>query len=418
MTHAHDSDIAATRRSPATGGGDVDELRAVVGPTPRSGHGECFIWKSGTDVVAVDAGGAGPVGRHAGQHRPHILILSHDDNDHIRGAVSLIVAAGDQLRELWVPAEWAILVKQLADSSPDAMLPQDDGLVNIRDVETELGSWLSELRQEEEFTAGQLRATISSAELTLAAWTTAGSSAGDGFRLVDESGSFRQWYGAKDLAEILDRVRKRAKPLLAIFSATLAQGLRIKFFSIDRALARGGTPWMTAGQPGVATFANALEAPHALAVRMPPGLPRTYALTRITVQNRRALCSLLWRAPHTPDNGVLIWSDTDGNWLDHLAPSAVTQLAKSLSATSAPHHASGNSAHDRVWQTLARARADLVMISAGGQKNQSYRADYDVLAARRCCTWCRPNHPAYQEVVAISAGKRAMQLKTTCLVQH
>src|SRR5699024_5766241 len=228
-----------------------------------------------------------------------------------------------------------------------------------------------------------------------------------------------------------------------------------------------------------ATLANASEAPHWLAAHIPPGLPHTFALTRLTVQNRRALCTLLWSDHRAPDGGAVIWSDTDGRWLDHSSPLGLNRVISALQASSAPHHASANPAHDRVWTALGHAPDTLVMISAGGNKAQTYRSDYvnlqrrphctqsrptqtttaphhalqtpthdrvwtalvnapDTLfmisaggnkaqtyrsdyvnlQRRRCCTWCRPVSTTYQEVRASTGPAGAMRLHAACTSTH
>jgi hypothetical protein len=399
--------------------GAMNELKAIVGPTPRQGHGECFIWARDPDtaVIAVDAGGALSIGKHAGTHDPEILILSHDDNDHIRGAVGLINTAGTSLRELWIPAEWAILIKQIAETNQDVLLPDFTGAVNVNRLATSIAEQITTVP---ESTGGtQLTVElIDQAGVNLSAWDSDEFGPDEGFSIAEPPRTGGRWYGAKDLSVIIKRVRDRAKVLIAILNAALANSVRLRFFSIDLALASRRKTWEIEGLAGTATLANASETPHSLAVQIPPGLPYAYALTRLTVQNRRALCTVLWSDPATPSGGTVIWSDTDGNWLDHLSPLGFDQVISSLSVSSAPHHASANTAHDRVWAELSHAPDTLLMISAGGQKGQSYRAEYDALRGRRCCTWCRPAPLTFREVIVSSGANGATILRNTCAGSH
>lgn len=399
----------------------MNELIAIVGPTPGQGHGECFIWKcrSDTKVVAVDAGGASSIGNHAGTHSPEILILSHDDNDHIRGAVKLINTAGASLQELWIPAEWAILIRQIAETNQNLLLSDEPETVRVS-VENLEGSIADQItRTAEETEEVQLSVELLNlAAENLSSWYLASVGSTQGFSIEEPPLATEYWYGAKDLDEIIKRVRFRANTLIGILNASLANSVRIRFFSIDLALSSTSKQWETEGMPGTATLANASEAPHSLAVRIPPGLAYTYALTRLTVQNRRALCTLLWSDPDTPNGGVAIWSDTDGHWLDHSSPLGLARVISTLGASSAPHHASANIAHNRVWTELRRAPDALIMINAGGQKNQSYRPEYNALKSRRCCTWCRPASTTFQEVRASTAATSGMTLHNACIGTH
>lgn len=398
----------------------MSKLTAILGSTPRAGHGECFIWQRDPDakIVAVDAGGAASVGKHAGEQTPEILILSHDDSDHIQGAVELIQTAGSAFKELWVPAEWGILIKQIANTTSNNLLTSQT--VSLHELESLITAELtvnSDIGSDE---LSNLEGYLAQAEENLDAWDTASFEPNDGFTFhVKTPGTRGHWYGASGLDEILNRVKKRAKALIRIFDTAILmkQKVKIRFFSVDVALSRKTKEWERSGLPGTVTLANASETSHALAVNVPAGLPYAYALTRLTVQNRRALCTLLWTDSKKTNEGVLIWSDTDGTWLDHSSPLGFSKVVRTAKASSAPHHASANTAHDRVWQELLKAPKSLLMISAGGQKNQSYRQEYLDLKNRRCCTKCRPTATIYQEV-NISFNGTSPSLQEKCLITH
>lgn len=388
------------------------DLWALVGKSPGNGHGECFIWKRSSDdkVVAVDAGGAASVGRYAGGKSPQILILSHDDLDHIRGAVSLLNAAKKSLKELWVPAEWALIMKQLADTTEDTLFVDNVGTISFENAEsivynlvtTNLGAAGEELSY----------ALLERAEEGITALANTPTNPEDALP-PSQAHIKRYYYGAKSLQEIIDRVKRSTTNLLKIFKAAHANNVLIRYFSIDLALSKTTREWETAGNPGTVTLANATEAPYTLALDMPTGLAYTYALTQLSIQNRRALCTLLWTNTNTPNGGTLIWSDTDGNWLDHSSPLGLDQVVQSLAVSSAPHHASKKPDHDRVWAELNNIPAAYIMISAGGQWNQGYRTEYLAQGTDRCCTRCRPHH-GIQEVHA-TITTTGPTLNTTCL---
>jgi hypothetical protein len=397
----------------------MNELIAIVGPKPGPGHGECFIWKRGSDdtVVAVDAGGAGSIGSYAGKQSPETLILSHDDRDHIAGAVNLINAAVASLRELWVPAEWAILIKQIAETNQSSLFPEDSEIVSVDSLAGSIGDQITSTDEDSEEILLSIE-ILALARENLSSWDVTSSESEQGFSIIEMPNETKRWYGAKNLNEIIRRVRYRAKTLIKILTTALTNSVRIRFFSIDLALSSKSKKWETEGKPGTVTLSNASEAPHSLAVRVPPGLAYTYALTHLTVQNRRALCTLLWSDASTPSGGVAIWSDTDGNWLDHSSPLGFDQVMSTLSASSAPHHASANTAHSRVWTELQLAPDELIMVSAGGQKNQSYHPEYNALKSKRCCTWCRPTLATFQQVRASSTATSGMQLHNACIGKH
>ena len=295
----------------------MSNLTAVVGPSPGPGHGEAFIWKRGADapVVSVDAGGARRVGVHAASHLPEVLVLSHDDNDHTRGAVALMQAAGASLKQLWVPCEWAILIDQVARTTPQELVPEGTEWIDVRGVASLVAERLVGATEgSESVTLDHL----TRAQENLDSWNVDALDADDGFTFVNDPAPKRGWYGAKDLGEIVRRVRFRATHLISILKTALTLGVHVRYFSIDVAIGRTGHPWDTEGMPGIATIANADETSHSLAVTIPAGLPFSFALTKITVQNRRALCTLLWTQDHSSAQGVMIWSDTDGGWMDLL----------------------------------------------------------------------------------------------------
>ncbi|WP_223144729.1 hypothetical protein [Mycetocola sp. JXN-3] len=369
-------------------------------------------------VVAVDAGGSKDAGKKAGKHGPQILVLSHDDKDHIQGAVELISAATGFLRELWVPVEWAILLRVVNETRRGSLLPESQESVSVSVVEEMIAAQVLEENSasaDNSFPANFLGQTSE----IMDSWDNVQFTDPDGFSIIDENGEDTNWYGAKNLKEIIRRVKRRAKALIAIFETAKTHSVILRFFSIDLALSTASRSWETQGQAGTATVINGKETPLPLAVTIPPGLPNVYALTRVTVQNRRALSTLLWGDNnHSYPGGTTIWSDTDGQWLDHFSPLGLDRVVQGLAASSAPHHASANPAHDRVWQELRAAPSSMVMISAGGNRTQQYRSDYNNLGQQRSCTWCRTTQSTYQEVSAQYVSTHLAVLQNQCLGAH
>lgn len=400
-------------------------LRAITGRNPGPGHGEGFVWQASPDspVIAVDAGKTRSVGQESGACEPQVLVLSHDDNDHIGGAVDLINSCNGSLEELWVPAEWGILIRQIAFTSPDELIPEGAVRIELSAVEAHIATQTNIVRGE--LRDGlEVQSLVTTAWDQLQGWSLARISPERELALQEAArvgpAPWWPWYGAPRLEDIFARTVARSTALLAIFRAALAAGVRIRFFSIDLALSSIGPYWEQEGRPGTATLANAAEVPAAPTILLRPGLPTTYALHLLSVQNRRALSTLLWAEPAAPGDGAIVWSDTDGVWLNHSSPRGFGAVVGSVSVSSAPHHASANSAHDRVWQELALLPDTAVMICAGGIARQGYRREYLALHGRRCCTWCRhtqnPN-PADVEATSQISGA-AMTISRQCLGVH
>ncbi|MFD7869948.1 hypothetical protein ACFV3I_05565 [Microbacterium sp. NPDC059771] len=333
--------------------------------------------------------------------------------------MALIEAARGALQEMWVPAEWAILLAQIAKTTQDALLDGGDTVVSVDAVSEYIRAKIVESAAEGDGETPRLDDVLSEANRNIESWREEPASSQKGILIREQSRRAGGWYGARSVEEIINRVKKRAGALLKIFNTAYANGVQPRFFSVD--LARSGAAHggrRQRGLNGTVTLVNADEAPRALAVTVPAGLPYTYALTRLTVQNRRALSTLLWSDVLMPYGGVLIWSDTDGDWLKDPGQGGFRKLTRTLAACSAPHHASGNTAHDAVWDELRHAPDDLLVVSAGGQWNQSYHKDYTALQARRCCTRCRNVSWNYQEVRLSSSAGGRMVLHQACLGVH
>lgn len=387
------------------------QLIAVVGPNAGTGHGECFIWKNSTKdrAIAIDAGRTIEGGHEAAKHNPKILILSHDDSDHIGGAVTLINDA--DLEELWVPTEWAVLIKQLARTPQGTLFPVGNEPVSPEHVQELIAQQIVVDRggNGEILTLELIRSALENVD----SWRYSSPS--------DREGSHRasgRVYGARNWAKVIARVRARAHVIGPILIAALNRSAQVKFFSIDLMLNRYSKQWEHAGHHGEVTIANASLAPNSLAVTIPPGIQYSWALSRLSVQNRRALSTLLWTNKKNCKNSVAVWSDTDGNWLDHTSPLGFDAVIRSLIASSAPHHGSRNREHDRIWKELGNAPSSLVMIAAGGHWTQNpLRTEYINLGSRRVCTWCRKSPIVVQQVSADNSKGRTV-LRHQCLRTH
>lgn len=155
-----------------------------------------------------------------------------------------------------------------------------------------------------------------------------------------------RWSGTSK--EIAKRAVRRAVSIVDILREAASCKVKIRLFSVDLPPDLQFAPFLFSGKPGQLTIVNAIEvwfrgAPLESAVGL------LFHSIRLTVQNRRALVTFLWPSLPSRRDGLLIWSDSDGEiaeagQLGGLTPWAIT------SWMTAPHHGSRNPAHGRIWQ--------------------------------------------------------------------
>jgi hypothetical protein len=378
--------------------------------TSTSYSGESLAWESilptgGVDVantVVVDLGASASMGAKAASTRPRILILTHDDSDHIGGAAGFAAAGGfGTLSELWVPFEWSILTVTLLAMSTVPVARGES--VSTRQA----AAVVRDLAQADpDITRGAR--DIDRRRLPYAAAAA--------FAENLDALTVQTLDGADDLdPAVVKRVQSRASALMKILAAADEEKVTIRYFSVDRAKGLGVEPWSESGEPGVVTLANALEQSPPAVSALAPTILSLYAVIRLTIQNRRALCPVLWHGGSL-DGAVIVWSDSSGEWLADVP--AFTVLAK-FAASTAPHHGSVNPSHDAIWKEL-RSRfptLSLPMLCLGGSSSQNtggVRAEYAALPSRgRACTRCRhttigsplPPRDAHDVALEVTGGR-------------
>lgn len=363
--------------------------------------GEALLWSANClvgpelGIVAVDLGKSKDMGYQVALAAPEILVLTHDDWDHIGGWEGFKLSGLTKLRELWVPYEWGLLVRVLADLDADEddaqpemgaiVLQESAGIYD--DGDADLGDE-SPISEHLESASRQIHAIIRSAlSERLGDLLKSLGALGDDENVSD-------WRGTS--TDVAARAASRALQLVAILSAARVAEVRVRYFSTDHAVQRVvKRPWERFHRTSLVTIANAIE------VQFAP--PRRHSLSslafvmRLTIQNRRALCPVLW-SWHRFGPAVLVWSDSSGGWAADF-PEAHDLLDR-LPVMTTPHHGSDNSAHAAAWRALEpfRSRADTVMVLAGGEPTQK-RVHHDYLEVphdRRGCTRCRHEEPQRQ----------------------
>lgn len=341
-------------------------VTALAGTSGVSYHGECLVteWPDHRRVVVDLGDGTDGVWAAGLSSRTDILVLTHDDDDHIGGAESGLRAVrrgtAGPVKEIWLPADWWFVASALAAAhgvapapNADPLTPDDlrsdgprprsrPGLHFAEDCEAAhpdaITEWLDHLPDDADLPAGpdhDIRPGI-----------------------IEALNEFRRSSGHRHggsrfrgtAAVVAERLARTAHRLLRIIRLA-ASVSRIRWFTVDTALPE---PWRREGRPRTATLVNAEEVHISpLSVASPPGC--VVEALCLSVQNRRALVTWLWGGVRTGDRGVVIWSDSGG--------AGCTRRRvpwSSVAAMTAPHHGSATKDHARIWTWRARHGDDSI----------------------------------------------------------
>ena len=374
----------------------------ALGAETKKYPGEALLWTAARrhgprlGRVAVDLGRTPGMGRLVAQAAPELLILTHDDADHIGGWRGFASTGLTALEELWVPYEWGVLVRLLAD---DAWASEHSG----GDDAFMGAAWISEYpvgaRPTAEYVDSSERAR--GRALDLVNDPALSRRLGALLKKLGEQDDESSWRGTP--RQVARRAGARAVRLCEILHDVSRAGVRLRFFSVDHGRGSAAVPWQCRGAHSAATVANAVEV--RLAKRVPAGLPQLALLLRLTIQNRRALCPVLWACRCGPT--ALVWSDSSGEWT---AEYDVGALLNQIAISTAPHHGSTNAAHDDAWEALRPLlrRDDTIVVLAGGEHTQpNVRTEYLRLpVARRGCTRCRHDRKEPQRAHSVVVQMR------------
>ena len=185
----------------------------------------------------------------------------------------------------------------------------------------------------------------------------------------------------EDRVEVATDIDAKAKKLAGMLVSAVRAGMTVRWFSVDHVALDGREKWEASSRPGVVSLANAVE----VEVRPVPDGWETavlFATMRYSVQNRRALATLLWETEHS--GHFVVWSDGDGTGcrLEALPWQRIAGMT-------APHHGSDKSVHDPIWDAAAPHLAGLDVVLAGGTASQSLHGAFTAHAVgSRACTSC------------------------------
>lgn len=384
------------------GGFEMGRLLAL-GEGSAKYPGEALVWTHSSTPyglhirTAVDVGKTSDMGRSVALSSPAVLVLTHDDHDHIGGWSGFAELGLETLREIWLPYEWGGLLRVLATTRIDVVDPQvtpEDmfSVVRVRadDADERRDS---ELENEDEEGAWAERAEARYVEIVdddQVVGRLGGLLSDVREQLLGDDGGGETWIGTP--REIARRALRRARRIAEIVGDCHRGRVTIKWFSVDHYpdlhSELSGPRWIT-GWGEAISIANADRVRFRHTRQQPSGLDALALSLALTVQNRRALCPVLW-SPFEARPRVLVWSDSSGEWTGR---SGVKELIALIDGSTAPHHGSTVPAHDAAWRALEPflQKRDTVMLLAGGESTQAHvREEYTSLPSqRRGCTRCR-----------------------------
>ncbi len=413
---------------------------SVFGGMNRTNPGECIFVERLADQrrvqrsAIVDLGrGSGRAGQWAADKNPDIVVLTHDDDDHIGGWQEFHRGLIGR-PELWIPADWFFVVlARRAWLSHSGVREQDGGqsAINPEGVTSALhGDHLSPpvgpLIAENEDGMDDFDAILKE--------PLGPPSEKQRKELAAAIGELRERGNAKagiaglrslrDTNDALaDRANKRSTAIAQIISDARHANLRIRWFDIDRAFDRAMPPWTTEGEPGLMTLVNAREIQPVLRTVFQPATT-LFLMLRLSIQNSRALVSFA-HSDDSPsnwypdDSGFLIWSDSDGttagvgSCVKNLVPWCFTGMM------TAPHHGSTAKSHDQIWQERDRIEkytgSVVRVVNANNQRPTTDRL-YTVPDTLRGCTKCgiETRNPRWFELGATYTSSAGWCMLNSC----
>lgn len=339
-----------------------------------------------------------------------ILVLTHDDDDHIKGAEYVLRNSPEPIRELWIPAYW-MMQDQILDrlskfgrwtdqdsEEIDAVLKfgrtiisEGDGcfeeslfapLFDVSYVERQRTEYPrdkrypsgssrsagvddtsrevpSELKQVHIDGLHEATRLFKDAELDIQKLAATNPADPDTFP--------KRPIGAKELAR---RTRESIDSIQRILVAAKDRRTLIRCFLpvTDRVSSSADGPaqpvWESSGIPEFLSLINAVE----VVVRAPRISSRSalfmslVALGGLSRQNRCALVSFVWPTGLGTGDGFIIWSDSSGDWMDMPRFSVPWE---EIGGMTAPHHGSDNIAHHPIWNEMVTRKGSTKVIVSG-----------------------------------------------------
>lgn len=390
----------------------------ALGLADKPQPGEALVWSTpvgrGANRVAVgvDVGRSAEIGRLVAQAAPAILVLTHDDLDHIRGWNGFAPLGLETLQELWIPYEWAALLDSY-DALRHGPARVDDGI----DVPAMAERLRSDFAPARRFRGEGVPWRRADDHDTAAEDLDEDEIAKEIARISREMNRHARAedplrppeFFEGEPGKIAGRVKAQVADLAKILSDATSRGVTVRLFSGDHIDETDDRyPWLDSAGRYLVSIANAIEVVPIQASK--PSLSDLAFRALATIQNRRALCPVLWHRGWV-QGGVIVWSDSSGTWVDRAIGSDV--LLDLVSISTAPHHGSDKVHHASAWGALDGfvQRSDTVMVCAGGQWNQGVAIPYTELPhERRGCTRCR--HMTNTRRRVTPAGSRTITIVT------
>jgi hypothetical protein len=382
--------------------GDVSHTRARWGadsPRQRQGLGEAtsFTTHRGHHIL-VDAGERGSALRGKLCRPVDVLLMTHNDWDHVGGAPDLLRSG--LISEVWLPYDWYLLysagmnlVDALRDGD-DLTAVAHEALGRVTSAVELLRHYLEDRERLDELNdsppvhrhvLGWLDEAFESLNSGIGAEVVIRAQHAIGDRWIGDARLTAQGVtsdGARSRRARATRARATVRPV----DAVLWWDGPTRWFSIDHASANPRTtdlPWEREGLPGEFTIVNAQEVP-ARRLPPPPTTADAYALLaalyQLTIQNRRALVAL----GHTPFGcGHVLFASDSAFEFDQLADHVVPWPA--IGAAVGLHHGSAGEAHDHVYEHF-----DGTVLARSGSRPVRRTHSRFTRTPPECrgCTWC------------------------------
>ncbi len=381
--------------------------------------------------MVVDLGdGSDGLGQRAAATDPDVVVLTHDDTDHIGGAAAALATMSKRglghPREIWMPADWLYLLTTWATATflanpPAAADELDERLVHdVVDGDTYAQVALPDLhsfaahhsyddRLDDIHSANQQLDEILNAVVDED--TPKDLLAG----VVREIQAHRQTTGdptrgtfSGSAHKVGRRVIQRAQTLVSIVAAARTAGL-VRWFSVDTSM-HGASPYTTEGIPGAVTLLNAREVRRLPRFATPRPAAALFALARLTVSNQRALVTYIWpedQAVASARGGAIVWSDSDGAGCDVSSRPSTRTPWQSVSVMTAPHHGSTVRAHTPIWAARTAAGSGRIGVLLSNNRHATTSSYTALPTGLRACTRC-PSAPkvraSLRDAVAVSCG--------------
>lgn len=400
-------------------------------------HRNSYCCNPDSETFVVDLGRGEELGVQASIAAPSIVILTHDDTDHIGGwpkFAEFQARVASKIRELWVPAEWGYLARcvlntrvgnRKSESVAQLTFETSQKMATCLEVSDMRHLWYEEKHIVLHPNGGQgersgAYSTLAGISDTLASFEEVIIKTFmeiieclelDTNKWLDQESDLPS---APSPHEAARRALKRWADISEILSWCGQNGVAVRFFSTRLAPTRkysGNEPWKTSGLPGSLTITNALEVdPERLVITDP--LKTAFFLIESTSQNRMALTPYLHGNCASDAMGIMVWSDSAGELAGVGAHWDLTPWAH-IGAMTAPHHGSANESHDAIWcarKKISADRAREIPVVVSGTMNARFPHDAvgKLSNENRTCNRCKHVDrlsPGHLATVTLSEGK-------------